>query len=197
MDQCRWWASSTATRSHSAARAWARAAGSALNRSMGHSTSCSLSKGLLSGDCCRRSASNSAKRRLKRRSISTSHWCSRLGGTMTRMREARPVSSCWCMIMPASMVLPRPTSSASSTRGACRCPTSLAMYTWWGSRLVRDPIRPRAGERCSRSLCSKVATRRAKSALLSKWPLRRRCCGVVNCTKASSSSSEMVLATSW
>ncbi|CSI70447.1 Uncharacterised protein [Vibrio cholerae] len=31
--------------------------------------------------------------------------------------------------MPASMVLPKPTSSANNTRGAWRRPTSWAMYS--------------------------------------------------------------------
>ena len=52
------------------------------------------------------------------------HWYCKLSGTKINTRSALPVISCWWIINPASIVLPKPTSSASNTRGAIRLPTS-------------------------------------------------------------------------
>src|SRR3569623_1196758 len=55
-----------------------------------------------------------------RRRSSTYHWYTSGSGSSTSTRATRPVARRRARIRPASIVLPRPTSSASSTRGGRR-----------------------------------------------------------------------------
>ncbi|MNL70842.1 hypothetical protein D3C87_1959000 [compost metagenome] len=59
-------------------------------------TNCSVSNGFSASAkaSMQRSSSNREKCRLKRRSISTSHWCCRVSGSRMSTRWARPESSC-------------------------------------------------------------------------------------------------------
>lgn len=142
--QTRWWASSTTSRSQPAANraSWARS--SSFSHSRATRANWLSSKGLLASLSAKRSLSNRATCRLKRRRISTSHWCWRFSGTRISTRPARPESNWRWMIRPASMVLPRPTSSASRTRGAMRSATSRAMCNWWAIGWARAPPRPQS-----------------------------------------------------
>ena len=66
---------------------------------------------------------------------------------MIKIREARPVRCKRCKTKHASIVLPRPTSSANKTLGQKRDDTSLAMNNWCGIKSIRPPKKPAAGER--------------------------------------------------
>ncbi|MNF93288.1 hypothetical protein D3C84_759590 [compost metagenome] len=154
--QTRWWASSTTIRSQPAANSASWAFSSSVSHSSATSASCASSKGLLASLSIKRSASNSATCRLKRRRISTSHWCWRFSGTRISTRLARPLSNWRWITRPASMVLPRPTSSASSTRGAMRSATSRAMCNWCAIGCARTPPRPHSVDCSWRLVCSRV-----------------------------------------
>ncbi len=66
--------------------------------------------------------------KLKRRNNSMNHWCCSDSGKRIKTRRARPVRIKRCKIKHASIVFPRPTSSANKTRGAWRSATSFAIY---------------------------------------------------------------------
>ncbi|MNF90194.1 hypothetical protein D3C84_727510 [compost metagenome] len=152
----RWWASSTTIRSQPAANSASWAFSSSTSHSSATSASWVSSNGLPASLSMKRSSSNSATCRLKRRRISTSHWCWRFSGTRISTRLARPESSWRWITRPASMVLPRPTSSASSTRGAIRSATSRAMCNWWAIGCARTPPRPQSEDCNWRLVCSRV-----------------------------------------
>ncbi|MNN54245.1 hypothetical protein D3C81_1690520 [compost metagenome] len=154
--QTRWWASSTTIRSQPAANSASWAFSSSTSHSRATSASWASSNGLLASLSMKRSASNSATCRLKRRRISTSHWCWRFSGTRISTRLARPVSNWRWITRPASMVLPRPTSSASSTRGALRSATSRAMCNWWAMGWARQPPRPHSADCICLLVCCRV-----------------------------------------
>ena len=122
-DHCKWWASSTINKSKSAADTCFARLGCAISQSNAQIINASLSNGFRSAvssvasKSIARSSSNSEKCRLNRRNISTSHWCCKFSGTIISTRSVLPDKSCCCKIIPASIVLPSPTSSASNTRG--------------------------------------------------------------------------------
>src|ERR1039458_5901226 len=105
-------ASSTTSTSQPAATACADRRGSAVRKSMLVSTSWSSRNGLASASPAsieaQRSSSKIWSHTLKRRSISTNHWCTSDSGTSTRIRLARPQSSRRWRMRQASMVFPSP-----------------------------------------------------------------------------------------
>ena len=66
---------------------------------------------------------------------------------MINIRDARPVKYKRCKTKQASIVFPKPTSSASKTLGQKRADTSLAINSWWGIKSMRPPKKPAAGDR--------------------------------------------------
>ena len=149
LSQCRWCASSTTSKSNPASKAFSCKSSWSSSKSMLAIINCSVVKGFCSGSCSAIAAvltkSKIANSRLKRRRISIIHWYCKLSGTKIKTRSDLPVINCWWIIRPASIVLPSPTSSASSTRGAIRLPTSWAIYSWCSMISTRAPIKPLSG----------------------------------------------------
>ena len=156
---------------------------------------CSVVKTFCSGSCSLiaavRTKSNKAKFRLKRRRSSIIHWYCKLSGTRIRTRSALPVSSCWWIIRPASMVLPKPTSSASKTRGAIRLPTSWAIYSWCSMISTRAPIKPLSGWPASADCIRKISWRSSYQSPRSIRPASKRSSGLASVILAAKRVSIM------
>ena len=150
--------------------------GCAFNQSNAQIIKLSVLNGLIacSAKSSQRSSSNNEKCKLKRRSISTSHWCCKVSGTIINTRCTFSAKSWFCKIIPASMVLPNPTSSAKSTRGLIRFPTSCAIWSWWGIKPARLPRKPRKGDWNWACWCWRVWYRNAKCSLRSICAEKRR-----------------------
>ena len=87
------------------------------------------------------------KRRPKRTRISCSHWrSSGPGGQTIRMRCARRRTSSSAAIRPAWMVLPKPTPSASSSRGRTMSSARSSGTRWYGSIATPARRHRRAGD---------------------------------------------------
>ena len=104
-------------------------------------------------------ASTSVASRPNRRSSSATHWSRRPGGVSTSARRARPRAASSASIRPAWTVLPRPTSSASSTRVASPPTTASAGSSWYASRSMRAPA---AACRPSRGCVAQAARARTR-----------------------------------
>ena len=141
--------------------------------------SCSASNGLLASSdmASQRASSKTEKAKFTLRNISTSHWCTKLEGTTINTRWALAVNNCWWIINAASMVFPRPTSSASNTLGAWRLPTSDAMCNWWGIRSTLAPTKPSNGEMLCSNWCNRHCSRKSNHLGSSNWPFSNRCSG--------------------
>ena len=73
------------------------------------------------------------------RHSSPSHWTVRVSGATTRQRSTRPECTSRFRIRQASMVLPRPTSSASSQRTGSAAVARSATWSWCGKSRMRPP----------------------------------------------------------
>ena len=137
------------------------------------------SKGLKSGPWSRatsasRASSSSTNTWWYFRKSSPSHCTVSVSGATTRHRSARPVRRRRLRTRHASIVLPRPTSSARSQRTGSAAAARSAAWSWCGKRRMRPPRkepRPSASRRSAR--CS-ASSRRAKSSTGSTSPLASR-----------------------
>ena len=193
--QCKWCASSTTKRSKPASIACSYKSWWSSNKSKLAIMHCSVANTFWSGLCSLiaavRTKSNRAKFRLKRRRISTIHWYCKLSGTNINTRCALPVNNCWWIISPASMVFPKPTSSANKTRGAIRLPTSWAIYSWCGMMSTRAPIKPLSGWPASADCIRKMSWRSSYQSPRSTRPANKRSRGLAKVILAAKRVSIM------
>ena len=173
------WASSTTRRSMPAWAARAVSSGRATSVSRATTARRWTSNGLKSGPWSRatsasRASSSSTKTWWYFLHSSPSHCTVSVSGATTRHRSARPVRRRRLRTRQASIVLPRPTSSARSQRTGSAAAARSAAWSWWGKSRMRPPRkepRPSASRREARCRPSR---RRARSSTGSTSPLARR-----------------------
>ena len=137
------------------------------------------SNGLKSGPWSRatsasRASSSSTKTWWYFRHSSPSHCTVSVSGATTRHRSARPVRTRRLRTRQASIVLPRPTSSARSQRTGSAAEARSAAWSWWGKSRMRPPRKePRPSASRSEARC-RASRRRARSSTGSTSALASR-----------------------
>ena len=162
-----------------AATAWSVSCGRSISISSAITARRCTSNGLKSAPksratSARRGESSSVKTWWYFRQSSPSHWTVSASGATTRQRSTFPACTSRFRMSEASMVLPRPTSSASSQRTGSVALARSATWSWCGKSRMRPPRnepRPSASRRARRCRMSRRVT---KSSTSSRSPRARR-----------------------
>ena len=127
------------------------------------------------GAACQAALPCTRQGRANLRSSSSAHWPTRPGGTRIRVRAARRRRHSSLRIRPASMVLPKPTSSASRARPRMRRRTVIAASSWCGNGVKRRCGGDSRVSKPGRSQTSVAAATSAACGAAASLPARMGC----------------------